>query len=294
MNEVVSEEALTPAAPQSPARALLRRLLNHPGACISLVFLALLALLVIIVPLISPYDYDGQDLNLIGQPAHPDALHWFGTDELGQDSLTRLFYGGRISLAVGLASALVSTFVGTTIGALAGYYGGLTESALMRLTDVVLSIPLLPLVLLLSGLLHPSLSMLVLSIGGLTWMGTARVVRSQFLTLRELEFIDAARALGASNTRLIVRHILPNAVAPIIVSATLAVGTSIMLESALSFLGFGVQPPTPTWGNLLNQASPWIGAAPWLPLPPGVLIFATVLAVNFLGDGLRDALESKD
>jgi peptide/nickel transport system permease protein len=136
--------------------------------------------------------------------------------------------------------------------------------------------------------------MLVLTIGGLTWMATARVVRSQFLTLRELEFVTAARALGAGNGRLIVRHILPNAVAPITVSATLAVGSSIMLESALSFLGFGVQPPTPTWGNLLNSASPWIGAAPWLALPPGILIFATVLAVNFLGDGLRDALESKD
>ncbi len=144
----------------------------------------------------------------------------------------------------------------------------------MRCTDVVLSIPLLPLVLLLSGMLRPSLPFLVLTIGGLTWMGTARVVRGQFLTLRELEFVAAARALGAGSGRLILRHILPNAVTPIIVSATLAVGSSIMLESALSFLGFGVQPPTPTWGNLLNAASPWIGAAPWLALPPGLLIFA--------------------
>jgi peptide/nickel transport system permease protein len=274
--------------------SLLRRLLEHRAAWLSLVFLLTLALSVVIVPWVSPYAYDLQDLELIGQPVAPDRAHWFGTDELGQDSLTRAFFGGRISLAVGLASALVATLVGTAIGALAGFFGGLVDAALMRLTDVVLSIPLLPLVLLLSGLLRPGLPMLVLTIGGLTWMATARVVRSQFLTLRELEFVTAARALGAGSGRLIVRHMLPNAVAPITVSATLAVGSSIMLESALSFLGFGVQPPTPTWGNLLNAASPWIGAAPWLALPPGILIFATVLAVNFLGDGLRDALESKD
>jgi peptide/nickel transport system permease protein len=278
---------------QPPRASFLRRLLQHRGTRASLILLLLLALLVIAVPMISPYEYDEEDLNLIGQPSQPARAHWFGTDELGQDSLTRVLYGGRISLAVGLASALVATLLGTTVGALSGFFGGSIDSVLMRFTDVVLSIPLLPLVLLLSGLFRPGLPLLVISIGGLTWMGTARVVRSQFLSLRELEFVDAARALGAGSGRLIVRHILPNAAAPIIVSATLAVGSSIMLESALSFLGFGVQPPTPTWGNLLKTASPWIGAAPWLALPPGLLIFATVLAVNFLGDGLREALEAK-
>jgi peptide/nickel transport system permease protein len=287
MNESDSQEAI------SPQSALLRRVVAHRGALSSLILLLLMALLVTLVPMISPYEYDQEDLDLIGQPSAPGRAHWFGTDELGQDSLTRVMYGGRISLAVGLASALVATLVGTSIGALAGFFGGLTDSVLMRFTDIVLSIPLLPLVLLLSGLFRPGLPLLVMSIGGLTWMGTARVVRSQFLGLRELEFVDAARALGAGNGRLIIRHILPNAAAPIIVSATLAVGSSIMLESALSFLGFGVQPPTPTWGNLLKMASPWIGAAPWLALPPGLLIFATVLAVNFLGDGLREALEAK-
>jgi peptide/nickel transport system permease protein len=290
----MSKAALSGDVPQSPWRRLLRRLLEHRAACISLAFLATLTLTVIMVPLLSPYDYDRQDLELIGQPVRPDRAHWFGTDELGQDSLTRVFFGGRISLSVGLASALVATMLGTAIGAMAGFFGGWIDTLLMRLTDVVLSIPLLPLVLLLSALLRPGLPMLVLTIGGLTWMATARVVRSQFLTLRELEFVAAARALGAGSGRLIVRHLLPNAMAPITVSATLAVGSSIMLESALSFLGFGVQPPIPTWGNLLNAASPWIGAAPWLALPAGILIFVTVLAVNFLGDGLRDALESKD
>lgn len=272
----------------------LKRLFQHRSTRLSVLLLLTLTLLVVIVPTVSPYEYDLQDVELIGQPSHPNHAHWFGTDELGQDSLTRVLVGGRISLAVGLASALVSTLLGSAIGALAGFFGGLIDNLLMRFTDAVLSIPLLPLVLLLSGLLRPSLPLLVLTIGGLTWMGTARVVRGQFLTLRELEFVDAARALGVGNMRLIVRHILPNAVAPIIVSATLAVGSSIMLESALSFLGFGVQPPTPTWGNMLNAASPWIGAAPWLALPPGLLIFATVLGVNFLGEGLREALEARE
>jgi peptide/nickel transport system permease protein len=291
---VTSAPAFAAAIPQSPWRLCLRRLLRDAPARVSLGFLAVLAAAVILVPVCSPYAYDRQDLELIGQPAAPDAAHWFGTDTLGEDSLTRAFYGGRISLLVGLASALVSTLVGTAIGALAGFFGGRVDQWLMRGTDVVLSIPLLPLVLLLSGMFRPGPPLLVLAIGGLTWMATARVVRGQFLSLRELEFVAAARALGAGNGRLILRHILPNAVAPITVSATLAVGSSILLESALSFLGFGVQPPTPTWGNLLNAASPWIGTAPWLALPPGLLIFATVLAVNCLGDGLRDALESKD
>jgi peptide/nickel transport system permease protein len=288
---MTDQTVLQPVRP--PGALLLRRLLKHSGARASLLVLLLLATLVTVVPMISPYEYDQEDLDLIGQPSPPARAHWFGTDELGQDSLTRVLYGGRISLAVGLASALVATFLGTAVGALSGYFGGFVDSMLMRFTDVVLSIPLLPLVLLLSGLFRPGLAQLVMSIGGLTWMGTARVVRSQFLSLRQLEFVDAARALGAGNGRLIVRHILPNAAAPIIVSATLAVGSSIMLESALSFLGFGVQPPTPTWGNLLKSASPWIGAAPWLALPPGLLIFVTVLSVNFLGDGLREALEAR-
>jgi peptide/nickel transport system permease protein len=288
-------QQLTLENPQaSTTRLFWRRILARPPARISLIFLAVLTLIVVLVPMVSPYDYDRQDLALIGQPGPPMAEHWFGTDELGQDLMTRVFFGGRISLAVGFASALIATLVGTTIGALAGFYGGFIDRVLMRFTDVMLSIPLLPLVLLLSGLFRPTLPALVLVIGVLTWMGTARVVRGQFLSLRELEFVDAARALGVGGRRLIIRHLLPNAVAPISVAATLAVGSSIMLESALSFLGFGVQPPVPTWGNMLNAASPWIGAAPWLALPPGLLIFATVLAVNFLGDGLRDALEPRD
>jgi peptide/nickel transport system permease protein len=188
---------------------------------------------------------------------------------------------------------MVSTAVGTAIGAISGFYRGWVDMAIMRATDVVLSVPALPLILLISGLLRPTVPLLIVIIGGLSWMGTARLVRGQFLSLREREFVEAARALGATNFRLILRHILPNAVAPITVSATLTVGQAILLESAMSFFGFGVQPPTPTWGNLLNEATQWLDSAPWLAIPPGLLIFITVLGVNSLGDGLRDAFDTR-
>ena len=271
----------------------IRRFLRHRPAVAGLLFLLVLAGAVIVAPTVLPYAYDDQDFELIGAPGEMTAAHWLGTDELGRDALTRLAYGGQVSLAVGLASAIIATVLGTLIGALAGFYRGMVDSLLMRFTDVMLSIPPLPLVLLLSGLLRPSVPLLVAIIGALIWMGTARLVRSQFLSLREREFVEAARALGARGPRLMLRHILPNAIGPITVSATLAVGSSIMLESALSFLGFGVQPPVPTWGNLLNTASPWLGTAPWLAIPPGLCIFCTVLAVNFVGDGLRDAMEPR-
>jgi peptide/nickel transport system permease protein len=270
-----------------------RRFLKHRPAVAGTAFLLLMAAATIVGPQLLPYGYDEQDLNLIGSPGEMTQSHWLGTDELGRDALTRLLYGGRVSLAVGLAGALIATSLGTIIGALAGFYRGAVDSLLMRFTDVMLSIPPLPLVLLLSGLLRPSVPLLIAIIGALIWMGAARLVRSQFLALREREFVEAARALGAGSARLILRHILPNAVGPITVAATLAVGSSILLESALSFLGFGVQPPVPTWGNLLNTATPWLGQAPWLAVPPGLCIFATVLATNFVGDGLRDAMESR-
>ena len=287
-------EAIAATPPQSYGRRALKRFLKHPLAVLGLVFLVLMALVVVFGPMISPYTFDGQDFSLIGSPGPMTAEHWLGTDELGRDALTRLIYGGRVSLAVGLAGAIISTLVGTFVGAFAGFYRGWTDTLLMRFTDVMLSIPTLPLVLLLSGLFRPSPVLLVAIVGTLIWMGTARLVRSQFLALREREFVEAARALGAGGFRLMFRHILPNAIGPITVAATLAVGSAIMLESALSFLGFGIQPPVPTWGNLLNSASSWLSVAPWLAIPPGLCILFTVLSVNFLGDGLRDALEPKE
>lgn len=266
-------------------------LLRHLPAAFGLAFLVAAMLVVALLPSLLPYQYDVQDIELIGEPGPPSWEHWLGHDELGRDSFTRLVAGGRVSLAVGLFGALVSTLLGTLVGGLAGFHRGVVDTVLMRLTDVVLSIPLLPLVLLVSGLLRPSVLLLVGIIGALTWMGTARLVRGQFLALRERDFVEAARSLGAGEFRLMLRHILPNALSPIIVSATLAVGRAIMLESALSFLGFGVQLPTPSWGNLLNKASPWLATAPWLAVAPGLCIFLAVLSVNFLGDGLRDVLE---
>ncbi len=249
--------------------------------------LAVIATAALLGPILSPYSYDQQTLALLGQPTAPSLAHWLGTDELGRDALTRLLYGGRISLAVGLSGALVATAIGTLVGALSGYFGGWVDTVLMRFTDVMLSIPALPLVLVISALLRPSPPLLVMTIAGLIWMAPARVIRAQVMSLASLDFVTAARALGAGSPRIIARHILPNALGPIVVSATIAVAGSIMLESALSFLGFGVQPPVPTWGNLLNQAEPWLVSAPWLSIPPGLLIFVTVMAVNLLGDAAR-------
>jgi peptide/nickel transport system permease protein len=289
----VAKPARRGRAGESLARRIWRRFRRDRLAVASLCVLAILALAVALAPVISHYDFDAQDMDLIGQPDPPSWTHYFGTDTLGRDAFTRVLYGGRISLVVGLASAAVATAFGTLIGAISGFYGGRVDAVLMRLTDVILSIPSLPLVLLISGLVRPTVPILIVLIGGLAWMATARLVRGQFLSLREREYVEAARALGGGNARLIWRHILPNAIAPLTVSATLTVGQAILLESAMSFFGFGVQPPTPTWGNLLNEATQYLDAAPWLAIPPGLAIFLTVLAVNAMGDGLRDAVDSR-
>ncbi len=254
---------------------------------VGLALLAVVTAAVVLGPMLSPYRYDEQSLDLLGRPLPPSPAHWLGTDELGRDALTRLLHGGRISLAVGLVGALVATAVGTAIGALAGYLGGWTDRILMRLTDVMLSIPALPLVLVIAGLVRPAPLLLVMIIAALIWTAPARLVRAEVRSLKQRDYIAAARVLGAGPLRIIVRHVVPNTLAAVAVSATLAVGGAIMLESALSFLGFGVQPPTPTWGNLLNKAGPWAVSAPWLSIPPGLLILVTILAVNMIGEGLQ-------
>jgi peptide/nickel transport system permease protein len=221
----------------------------------------------------------------------PSAAHWFGTDLLGRDEFTRVMYGGRISLLVGLSVALSAGIIGAVVGAVAGYYGGWIDNVLMRVTDLFLSIPFLVILIIAANALGGSLFDIVVILAVFFWMPDARIVRGVFLSLKEKEFVESARSSGASNARIIFLHILPNSMGPIIVNMTLSVAAAILTESALSFLGFGIQPPTPTWGNLLNNATGYAQLYPWLVWFPGLAILITVLCVNFLGDGLRDALD---
>jgi peptide/nickel transport system permease protein len=266
-----------------------RRFKRHKLAIISLTILLMLGLLTLLVGVISQYSFSQQ--NLFKRVKGPTANHWFGTDQLGRDEFTRVLYGGRISLLVGLSVALSAGAVGAVVGAIAGYYGGWIDNILMRVTDLFLSIPFLVVLIIAANALGGSLFDIVLILSLLFWMPDARIVRGVFLSMKEKEFVEAARASGASSMRIIFNHMLPNALGPIIVNATLSVAAAILTESALSFLGFGVQPPTPTWGNLLNSSRQFTTLAPWLVWFPGLAILITVLCVNFLGDGLRDALD---
>jgi peptide/nickel transport system permease protein len=219
--------------------------------------------------------------------------HWLGTDELGRDVLTRAIYGGRVSLYVSFLTVIVSLTVGTVTGAIAGYYGGVVDNLLMRFVDIMLSIPALFLLILISVVFRPGVTGLAFVIASLSWMGASRLVRGEFLSLKARDFVDAARVVGAKPARIIFQHILPNATSPIIVSATLALGGVILTEAALSFLALGVQPPTPSWGNMLTNAQQYLYRAPYLIVIPGFFIFVTVLSGNLMGNGLRDALDPK-
>jgi len=235
-------------------------------------------------PVVAPYL--PESLDLANRRAAPSAAHWFGTDELGRDVLSRVVWGARVSLTVGLLSAAVSAALGVAVGAASGYAGGWVDNTLMRATDAMLSVPRLPLLMIAGAVLEPSVPTLILIVGAAGWMETARIVRAEFLSLKRRDFVEAAHAVGAGHARIVLRHILPNAAPPALVSATLAVGRAILLESALSFFGVGVQPPTPTWGNMLYQAQTAMSTEPWLAFFPGLLIFTTVLSINVLGDEL--------
>lgn len=268
-----------------------KRLKRHRLALVSMGAVVVVSLLCLAAPWIAPFEFDQIDLGSIRQA--PSFDHLLGTDDLGRDLLTRILYGGRVSILIGLLAAVIGTGFGSMVGAVAGYYGGRVDDALMRFTDVVYSIPTLPLLIVLASYTQADAVSMSLAIGVLSWMATARVVRAEVLKIRAMEYVEAARSLGATNLRIIGRHVLPNAVGPIVVGATLAVGNAIILESSLSFLGLGVQPPTPTWGNMLMDAQATMSTQPWLSIFPGMAILVVVLAVNFLGDGLQDALDPR-
>jgi peptide/nickel transport system permease protein len=266
-----------------------RRFRRHKLAIGSVLILLFMALLTVFAGFISQYDFAQQ--NLLHRVKGPNGAHWFGTDQLGRDEFTRVLYGGRISLLVGISVALSASCIGAITGSLAGFYGGWLDNLLMRLTDLFLSIPGLVVLIIASKALGGSVFDIVVVLAAVAWMPVARIIRGVFLSMKEKEFVEAARASGASNMRIIFRHMLPNAVGPIVVAGSLLVAFSILAESGLSFLGFGIQPPTPTWGNLLNNSRQFTTLGPWLVWFPGLFIMITVLCVNFVGDGLRDALD---
>jgi peptide/nickel transport system permease protein len=247
--------------------------------------------LAICAPWISPHDPARIDVKsiLLG----PSMQHPFGTDELGRDVLSRMIYGSRVSLEVGFVAIGIATLIGIIIGAISGYYGGFIDAVFMRFVDIMLSIPTIFLVLAVIAILEPNIINIMIVIGLTSWMEPARLVRAEFISVKEREFVTAARALGATDGRIIFRHILPNGLSPILVSATMGVGGAILVESALSFLGIGVQPPTPSWGSLLSSGKDNIEIAWWLSAFPGLAILVTVLGYNLLGEGIRDALDPR-
>lgn len=267
----------------------IRRFAQHRMAVIGSGVLVITCLGAILAPFITSYDPARTALSVRLEP--PSAQHWMGTDELGRDMFTRILYGGRISLIVGVASILVSIVVGTIIGAFAGYLGGGFDHILMRFTDVMISFPQIFTLILLVSLLGQDLKTIVLILGIVSWMPMARLVRAEILALKEKEYIIAARAIGAPGFHIVMKHLLPNASGPMIVAASLGVASAITSESGLSYLGMGLQPPTASWGTMLRNAQDQLLTAPWTVIFPGLMIFLVVICINFIGDGLRDALD---
>ena len=255
------------------------------------VVVLLLFMVSMAAPLIAPYDPADIDVKQILMG--PSSAHLLGTDQLGRDVLSRMIWGSRISLKVGFVAVGIATTIGIVCGAISGYYGGWIDNVMMRFVDIMLCFPAFFLILAVIAFLEPSIWNIMVVIGITGWMGMARLVRAEFLSLREREFVLSARALGASDMRIIFRHILPNAMTPVLVSATLGVAGAILTESALSFLGIGVQPPTPSWGNILTAGKDNIEIAWWLSLYPGLAILITVLGYNLLGEGIRDSLDPR-
>ena len=264
---------------------------RNRAAIVGAVILIVLYGSAIFAPWIAPYEPNATGLDNILAP--PSRQHLMGTDLLGRDLLSRILFGSRISLLIGAVAATLMIFLGVTIGAVSGYYGGLIDNFLMRFTDVVICFPSFFLILMLVALVGPSITNIIVVIGVTRWTHVARLVRGEFLSLRERDFVQSARAVGAMPGRIMSRHLLPNAIGPIIVAATFGVATAILTESALSYLGVGVRPPDATWGNILHTGKAYLRTGPWLTMFPGTMIVITVLALNFVGDGLRDAFDPK-
>ena len=277
----------------SPRRRALRRFFRNKLAIAGLAIVTLLIVIAIFAPFIAPHDPALPDFYAARQA--PSSTYWFGTDDLGRDVLSRLIYAARISVTVGIVAVGIYELIAIVLGAVSGYFGGKVDMIVQRLVDIVLAFPNLIIILVFIAILGPSIYNVMIAIGLLSWPGPTRLVRGQILQLREEDYVLAARSLGVRDRRIIFRHILPGVISPLIVNATFGVAGAIMTEAGLSFLGLGVQPPTPSWGNMLMDAQNLtkLQMMPWLWLPPGLAIVLTVLAINFIGDGLRDALDPK-
>ncbi|MBI1856167.1 MAG: ABC transporter permease [Chloroflexi bacterium] len=286
-----SLEAASFVPENSPARRVWRRFRRHRLAMAGVVLASLIFTLVIFAPVFTPNLPNKQDLK--HRLAAPDLAHFMGTDELGRDVFSRVLFGGRISLLIGLSAMAVSVSVGTLIGSISGYFGGRVDTAIMRIIDIIISFPTLFLLIMLASFLGSNIVIVILVIGLLSWMRVARLVRAGFISIKERDFIMAARALGSSSSRMVFGHLLPNSLGPIIVAATIDVSGAILTESALSYLGLGIQPPQATWGNMLRFAQDQMAVAPWTAIFPGLMIFLVSIAINFIGDGLRDAFDPR-
>lgn len=277
--------------PRSEFRRALNRFLRYRAGLVGLGFVVMLTILAIVPMVFAPYD--PTEIFSGTRGASPSSEFWLGNDHVGRDVLSRTIWGAQTALLVGVVATTMTAIIGVAVGSIAGYFGGWTDSILSRLIDTVMAVPLLAILLVLAAVLGPSLRNVILIIGALVWTQFARVVRADMMSLRERDYVLAARAIGAQVPRLIMRHMLPNILGPVIVMFTLGIGSIIILEAALSFLGLGVQPPTPSWGRSLSDARPHILRFPHMAIVPGVMITLTVLAFNLIGDGLRDALDPR-
>jgi ABC-type dipeptide/oligopeptide/nickel transport system permease subunit len=287
-----TEEAVEPRRiSRIGARAIIRGIFRHKLSRAGIIIVFLLFFMAVFAPFLAPFDPNAQDLyNVL---TGPSATHWLGTDNVGRDLLSRIIYGSRVSMTVGFFSVFISVFIGSFLGLLAGYRGGVMDMIIMRIVDTFMCIPFLPFVLVLAAALGPGLKNIIVALAVLGWTGFCRIMRGQVLMVRELPYVEAARAAGASGFRIMFKHLFPNCLAPIIVAVTISLGAFIMLESTMSFFALGVQPPTPSWGKELRTGYSYLETVPLFSIAPGILITLAVLAFNFLGDGLRDSLDPR-